>query len=143
MPGGGREIMKTCICHALVTGSVACMVLTLGADYIGGVWLGDVRTIPSLRLLAISLSPIAVSSALSAISTAIRIGLQKRGDPAVGAVCQADRHRGGPDVFAPPDAGGLRFMCALVVGGASIAEGFAGYQRTVFHTRPCRGAVRK
>jgi O-antigen/teichoic acid export membrane protein len=122
VPGGGREIMKTCICHALVTGSVACMVLTLGADYIGGVWLGDVRTIPSLRLLAISLPPIAVSSALSGYFTAIRKVYKNAATRLLEQFVKLTVTAAALMFFAPPDAG-LEFMCALVVGGASIAEG--------------------
>lgn len=122
VPGGGREVMKNCISHALFTGGLACIILTLGADYIGNVWLGDARTITSLRLLAVSLPPIAVSSALSGYFTAIRKVYKNAATQLLEQFVKLTVTAAALTFFAPKDAG-LEFMCALVVGGASLAEG--------------------
>jgi len=122
LPGGGREVMKNCIAHALVTGSIACMAMTLGADYIGKVWLGDARTIKSLRLLAVSLPPIAVSSALSGYFTAIRKVYKNAATQLLEQFIKLTITAAALTFFAPPGSD-LEFMCALVVGGASLAEG--------------------
>ena len=56
--------MRLCLLYAVFFGSLASVLLFFSSGYIGRHWLGDERTVSSLKFLAISLTPIAVSSAL-------------------------------------------------------------------------------
>lgn len=60
-----RAVLKICIIYSLIFGFLGCGALYFGADFLGGVFLGDIRTVPALRLLAFSLPPLAVSNALN------------------------------------------------------------------------------
>lgn len=64
--------MKVCIRYSLFFGCLAGILLLLLAKPIGGSLLSDLRTVPSLRLLALSLPFLAVTSALSGYFTAVR-----------------------------------------------------------------------
>lgn len=143
VPGGSREVMKSCIIHALVTGGISCMVLTLSADFVGNVWLGDPRTVLSLRLLAISLPPIAVSSALSGYFTAIRKVYKNAATQLLEQFVKLTVTAAALTVFAPPDAG-LEYMCAIVVGGAALAEGASlGINTLLYMLDPVRRSESK
>ena len=64
--------MRQCIGYSLFFGTLAGGLLFLFAIPLGNSVLGDARTIPSLRLLAISLPFQALTSALSGYFTAVR-----------------------------------------------------------------------
>lgn len=64
--------MRVCILYSLFFGCLAGGLLFLFAPPIGSRLLSDARTIPSLRLLAISLPFQALTSALSGYFTAVR-----------------------------------------------------------------------
>lgn len=67
-----RAAMKRCIVYSLVFGCVGALGLFLLAEPIGVHALGDSRTVPSLRLLAVTLPMLSLSSALSGYFTAVR-----------------------------------------------------------------------
>ena len=139
----GVGVMRDCVCHALITGSTACLALTLSADYVGSVWLGDARTILSLRLLAVSLPAIAVSSALSGYFTAIRKVYKNAVAQLLEQFVKLTVTAAALTVFAPPGAG-LEYMCAIVVGGASLAEGASlAFNALLYLRDPVRRAVAK
>ena len=56
--------------YSLLFGSAAMFVLTRFAEPIGFLWIGDARTVRSLRILAMGLPCIALSSVLSGYFTA-------------------------------------------------------------------------
>ena len=67
-----RPAMRRATLYALFFGCLAsCLLLTL-AKPIGLLWLKDARTIPSLRLLSLTLPLIALSSAWGGYFTAVR-----------------------------------------------------------------------
>lgn len=67
-----RCIIKKCVTYALFFSVSSATVLYLLAPYLGETVLGDVRTVSSLRVLAFSLPPIALSSVFSGYFVAIR-----------------------------------------------------------------------
>jgi len=67
-----RGIVKKCVLYALFFSIGSAMILYVFSPYIGKAWLGDERTITSLRVLALSLPPIALSSVFSGYFTAVR-----------------------------------------------------------------------
>lgn len=69
---GVSAAMRRCIIYALVFGFSGMALLLVLSKTIACDWLGDIRTLKSLRLLALSLPPLAVSSALSGYFSAVR-----------------------------------------------------------------------
>lgn len=69
-----RCIIGKCVTYALLFSVCTSVILYLSSDYIGVVILRDRRTTSSLRLLAFTLPPISISSALCGYFTAIRKG---------------------------------------------------------------------
>jgi stage V sporulation protein B len=66
-----RAAMKRCLLYALVCGCFAAAVLYLGAPTIGYRWIGDARTILSLRLLSLSLPFFALTAVIAGYFTAV------------------------------------------------------------------------
>lgn len=71
-PAGIRAAVRRCMVYALSFGSAACLILFFGAYRIGAIWVGDKRTVLSLRILAITLPLIAVSSVMGGYFTAVQ-----------------------------------------------------------------------
>ncbi|MBQ9162059.1 MAG: polysaccharide biosynthesis C-terminal domain-containing protein [Clostridia bacterium] len=67
-----RRVLSRCLTYSLILSCATGFVLFVSAGYIGRVWLGDERTVNSLRVLALTLPPIALSSCLSGYFTAVR-----------------------------------------------------------------------
>lgn len=67
-----RAMIKRCAMYALICGSLASTVLFFSAPFLSVRVLHDVRTLPSLRLLALGLTPIALSSVFSGYFIAVR-----------------------------------------------------------------------
>ena len=57
--------------YALFFGGTAAAVLFLWAEPIGFLWVGDARTVPSLRYLALSMPAVGVSAVMSGYFTAV------------------------------------------------------------------------
>lgn len=67
-----RLVMRRCVAYCLFFGTLSTCLLFFGAELIGTSILKDARTVSSLRMLALSLIPISVSSALSGYFSAVR-----------------------------------------------------------------------
>lgn len=67
-----RRVLGKCIGYSLLCGFGAGLLLFTAAPWIGEVWLNDGRTVLSLRVLALTLPPIAVCSCLNGYFTAVR-----------------------------------------------------------------------
>ncbi|MBQ2774476.1 MAG: oligosaccharide flippase family protein [Clostridia bacterium] len=70
--GNSAKIMRMCILYGLFVGIAMACVLAAGANIIAEYWLNDMRTVSALRILALSLPFVAMSSALSGYFTAER-----------------------------------------------------------------------
>ena len=64
-PGSAGKAVRRCLAYALAFGWAACLLLRLGAESIGFLWIGDARTVLSLRIIAFSLPLLSVSSVLN------------------------------------------------------------------------------
>lgn len=64
-PDGVGRVLRGAFLYSLSFGSLATAGLFFGADFLGGVILSDSRTVISLKVLALSLVPIALSSVFS------------------------------------------------------------------------------
>lgn len=67
-----RRVLRRCIGYSLVCSLGAGLLMFTAAPWIGSVWLNDTRTVLSLRVLALTLPPIAVSACLGGYFTAVR-----------------------------------------------------------------------
>ncbi len=67
-----RRVLAKCLAYSLICGLGAGLILFVSAPLVGTDWLGDARTVTSLRVLALTLPPIAVSSCLGGYFTAVR-----------------------------------------------------------------------
>lgn len=70
--GNVQKIMRSAFIYASVFSLCASVALFISAKNIGTLLLGDVRTVSSLKLLAFTLFPIAISSVLNGYFCAVR-----------------------------------------------------------------------
>lgn len=114
-----REELAGCIGYSLFFGLFAGILLFTLSGILGTYVLGDIRTIPSLRLLSIGLVPISLSSALAGYFT----GLRKVYKNAAISICeqfiQIALVSAGLVIIAPK---GIEYACLALVGGAAISE---------------------
>ena len=117
-----RRVLRAAFLYACVFGGIAATALYFGSDMLALRVLGDVRTRSSLRLLSVSLLPIALSSVYSGYFIAVR----RVGHNAVTQVFeQAVRiflTLFGLSLCAEGEVEGA---CLALVGGSSIAEFFS------------------
>lgn len=118
-PGAVGRVVRRGILHACLFGGTASLVLFAFAGPIGAGLLGDARTVPSLRLLAVSMLPIALSSVLSGYFNAVRRVSRN-------ALTQLFEQsvRIGLTVYAllALGPGGIEYACLALVGGSAVAE---------------------
>ncbi len=69
-PGGVRAAMGRCLGYGALFGLAAAMILWELAEPIGFLWIGDARTVHSLRISAISMPCISLCSSMSGYFTA-------------------------------------------------------------------------
>lgn len=67
-----RQIMRRCLVYAFVCGAVIAALLSGFSGFIGSKWIGDVRSVPSLKVLSLSLPFVAMSAALNGYFTSVR-----------------------------------------------------------------------
>ena len=67
-----RQVLTRCLLYSAACGAGAGALLFCGAPFVGAVWLGDSRTVLSLRVLALTLPAIAVCACLNGYFTAVR-----------------------------------------------------------------------
>ncbi len=65
------KTVRTCLMYGLFFGSLATVLMLIFAKPIGLMWIKDHRSILSLRVISISLPPLAMSAALSGYFTAV------------------------------------------------------------------------
>lgn len=69
--GGIKQAVKITILYAFIFGGCAFLFIFFGANYIGGVFLNDARTILSLKILSVSLPCVSISAAISGYFVAV------------------------------------------------------------------------
>lgn len=67
-----RGALRRCLAYSLICSFGAGLLMFTAAPVIGRVWLNDTRTVLSLRVLALTLPPIAVCACLNGYFTAVR-----------------------------------------------------------------------
>ncbi len=66
-----RKIMRLCLFYSLICGTAMALIMSGFADLIGAKWICDLRSVPSLKLLSLSLPFVSMSAALGGYFTAV------------------------------------------------------------------------
>ncbi|MBE6568969.1 MAG: hypothetical protein E7658_01960 [Ruminococcaceae bacterium] len=118
-----RGVLKSVCGYSLLFGCSAAFFLWILAGGISEHLLGDSRTFSSLRVLALSLPPIALTSALAGYFT----GMRKIGKNALLAILEQ-----GMKILITATAlvlvtptGSVEYMCLAVVGGSAVSEAWS------------------
>ena len=120
---GAKKALTSCVLYSLVFGSVASFSLFFGAHFIGVSLLSDIRTVPSLRLLSLSLIPISLSSSLNGYFTAVRRVSKNAACQLFEQAVKITVTAYALSLFLPK---GITYSCMALVGGGAIAE-FASF----------------
>lgn len=116
---GIRKSMVICLGYTLLFGFLSGSFLFLFARPIGALWLGDERTIKSLRLLSVSMPFVALSSAMNGYFTAVRRVAKGALSQVFELLVKIAVTVLGLRIFV---SRGIEYACMAVVGGGSIAE---------------------
>lgn len=117
--GRAGSAVRCCMRYALFFGTASAVGLFFYAEPIGVHFLGDERTVRSLRLLSVSLPFIAMSAVLNGYFTAVRRVVKSASAQIFEqfvkiGVCVIGLN------FLMPD--GIEYACMAVVGGGCVAE---------------------
>ena len=112
-------ILRRCISYSVVFGSIATVILFAFAERIGTDVLRDSRTVLSLKVLALTLVPIAVSSVLSGYFSAVRRVYKNAVTAVVG---QAVKIYACIALISLLGANNTESACLCVVVGGAVAE---------------------
>lgn len=117
--GSAATALRQCIGYCLVFSGIASVCLFFGADFIGTRLLSDGRTVRSLRLLAFTLVPIALSTVFNGYFTAVRRVWK---NAAIQVAEQAIRIASVSALLSLLLPRGVEFACASLALGGAIAE---------------------
>lgn len=115
-----RTVIRGCILYSLLFGSFTAVLLFSLAEPLGMHLLGDIRTIPSLRVLALSLPAISLSTALAGYFTGVRRVVKNVIVSLSEQFVKIFLTSALLLLIAPA---GIEYACLAVVGGSAIAEG--------------------
>lgn len=132
---GAKKAMRRCLVYSLLFGTAAAVALFRGAEFVGTVWLSDARTVGSLRLLAVSMPFIAMSSAIGGYFTAVRRVFKSAVTQVFEQMTRMVLTIMGLTVLMPK---GLEYACLAIVGGGSLAELCSFFMMYLFYLVDCR-----
>ncbi len=122
--GSGREedvraAMKRCLVYSLTFGCATLVILFFSADFIAINWLDDVRCVRSIRLFAISMPFISMSSAMHGYFTALRRVNKSASAQFFEQFIKISATSALLTLIAPR---GIEYACMAVIGGGTVAE---------------------
>ncbi len=117
--GEVRGILRRALSYSLFFGVGAACLLGIGAPFVGAHWLKDARTVRSLRLLALTLPLISLSSAWGGYFTAVRRSYK---NAAVQVLEQAIKIGVTMYLFLFLTSGDVEGSCCMLVLGGVTAE---------------------
>ena len=116
-----KRVLRAAVIYALAFGGAAALLLYFGSDFIAVRLLSDVRTRASLRLLSVSLVPIALSAVFSGYFIAVRRVMHNAVTQVFEQCVRIVLTFGGLALAG----GDVEYACLALVGGSSIAEFFS------------------
>lgn len=139
--GEARCVMRQCLAYAALFGGLASALLLVLAEDIGARILHDTRTVPSLRVLAMTLVPVSLSSALCGYFSALRKVSKNALTQILG---QALKIFTSVFLFSALGASDTESACLCVVIGGAAAEIFSFLLALAFYLLEKRkGRVRQ
>ena len=113
------ESLKAAVCYSLVFGIFTCLFLLKSAEFIGTKLLSDIRTVASIRIMAISMLPISLSSVFNGYFNAVRRVYKSA---FCGMIEQFFRMAACVALFSVLLPKGVEGGCIAIVGGGCVAE---------------------
>ena len=115
-----KQIMKNAFFYCLIFSITASFILFISSKSIGEYLLGDMRTVPSLRLMSFSLVPISLSSALNGYFCGVRRVYKN----VIVQICeQGAKILVVSFLLITIAPSGLEYACIAVVAGGALSEG--------------------
>ncbi len=114
-----KAALRKSTIYALCFSLVGAVLLFFGAPFVGGTLLGDTRTVLSVRILALTLPPIALCGVMGGYFTAVRRML---GHSATQVVEMGVRIFTTVYLIGYLAPFGLEYSCAAVVAGGAVAQ---------------------
>ena len=124
-----RGVVVACVTYSLILGVCSGGLLFGASGFIAEDLLGDIRTLPSLRALAVSLPFISVSSALGGYFTGARKVYKNVSISLIEQLFKICVTSAGLIAIAPA---GIEYACLAVVGGSALAEGISLFSSVMF-----------
>lgn len=114
-----EKIVKLCVKYSLFTGCAVAGALFVLSGFISEKWIMDERAEYSLKILALSLPPVAVSAALNGYFTARKTLVKYSAVQLIEQLCRI-----GATIFALTVAagGGLSALCGAIAAGTTVSE---------------------
>lgn len=117
-----RQVVRSVCCYSLIFGVLSSVLLFTSSGFLAEHLLGDIRTVKSMKVMALSLPAISLSSALSGYFT----GLRKVSKNAVVAVSeQFMKIIVTSTALVMLSPGNVEASCLAVVGGGAISEAWS------------------
>lgn len=114
-----RKIMTNAIFYCLFFSVLSSVILFFSADILGAHALGDIRTVPALKILSFTLVPISLSSALNGYFCAVRRVYKN----VVVQICeQGAKITVVSSLLVLIAPKGLEYACIAVVAGGAVSE---------------------
>ena len=114
-----KTIVKLCIKYSLVTGCAVAGIMFLLSGFISRKWIMDERAEYSLKILALSLPPVAVSAALNGYFTARKTLIKYSAVQLIEQLCRICVTVFGLAVSA---GNGLSALCGAIAAGTTASE---------------------
>lgn len=114
-----RHAMRRCLLYSFFFGTATFIVLFTFAEKIAISWLGDERCITPIRLFAVSMPFVAMSSAMQGYFTALRRVVKSASAQFFEQLIKISATSSLLVALAPK---GIEYACMAVIGGGSIAE---------------------
>lgn len=117
-----RQVVRAVCSYSVIFGMISAILLYTSSDFLAEHFLGDMRTVKSLKVMALSLPAISLSSALSGYFT----GLRKVSKNAVVSISEQFMKiivTSTALVMVVP--GDVESACLAVVGGGAISEAWS------------------
>jgi O-antigen/teichoic acid export membrane protein len=117
--GAVRGAVCRCVIYSLIFGSAACSLILSLSHFLAFKVIADARALVPLRLLAVSLVPLSMSSALSGYFTAVRHASKNAVSQIFEQGVRVLACSMGLSFLAPA---GVEYACIAIVAGGSLAE---------------------
>lgn len=113
------SVMRLCIKYSLFTGCAVAGILFILSGFISIKWIMDERAEYSLKILALSLPPVAVSAALNGYFTARKTLVKYSVIQLIEQLCRIGATVFGLSVAA---GNGLSALCGAIAAGSTVSE---------------------